>query len=409
MRSLRFFEKKDITKKFGVISPLKQIINEVKFISISNNEEKYHNVIFEMKKHLNYKEVESLVHLSQNFSNWDTFMSRLENEKYFWKKEIEFEFHKDLENAKISLCTSDFLAFIIGKKYGLHQLINENSLWNNIYKNLNLNLDNFLLNEKCLCNLEASQKAHVPVNYALSMFLLFDKEKALPMFKRILLNDKNQRLETFYQAEYFLIYERFFDRIKLDYIPKINPSPSPETIYFNNIDKKYITKNEIKLLIDSGDYFNKREFIVDPKILLTPRNILKKEILKESYVRFFKSIDIKFESKNIDILISCFTEINPGYDEFEIKHTRFILHSLLNVNKNHKNFIALNFYLLESFVLFESGNSLAFLFAEFFNDVYGMKPDNIKRIFYGSQGVNIDNSIPNSLKEYIDIHSQRPK
>jgi hypothetical protein len=378
-----------------------QIVDNLKSISESDDNTDYYWVITEMKNHLNYKEVELLVNLTNDLPNWSTFLSALEKEKHYWKEEIRLEYLKDLENAKLSLCTSDYLAFIIGKKYELYLLMNKSSYWKEYYENFDSDFNLLIIQKNVLCGLEGNQKAHVPVSYALSMFLLHDKNTALAKFKRILSTDREHRLEALHQAEYFLITENFFSRIKLDFIPKINFSNQLNPINFKNKDNQYITRDEIKILIDKEDYFNKREFSVDTKKLLTPRNILNRELLMESYIMFFKSIDNKFERKNVDILISCFTENNPKYEEIEIKNARFILNTLLIKHKKNTDFIVLNYYLSQKGVFYESMNNLAFLLDNFFNKVDGMRVDTNKGVFYGKKNVDFDKAFSSDLKDYI--------
>lgn len=176
MRSLRFFKKKDITKKFGVISPLKQIINEVKFISISNNEEKYNNVIFEMKKHLKYKEVEIFIDEVSSFNNINSLIKILEKEKYYWGSSI-FEEHRELiEEAKKSMCTSDFLAYLVGKKTSINDF-EKNNFFGNVYENINYEVNVLIIQTKTTLSLETSKKQQIPVNYGFSMFFLYEKKK----------------------------------------------------------------------------------------------------------------------------------------------------------------------------------------------------------------------------------------
>lgn len=401
MRFLNFAREKEKTNDFVVISPLQQIINKLESISESNDKNDYCGVISEMKKHLNYKEVEVFVNSIKDFPNKSILLELIELEKYFWYDEIEKNILSEVEYAKISLCTSDLLAFIIGKKYDLHILINQNSLWSKIYKSLDLDLNVNILQGTFLCNLEGSQKANVPVNYALSMFLLYDKKEALAKFKRVLNVDRQYRLEASHQAEYLLIFERFFDRLKIDFIPKINSLNQQNPICFENNDNQYIKRDEINLIIDRGDYFNKRVFNVDPKKLLNPRKLSKKELLLSSYILFFKSIDPELETRNVDIFISCLTELNPKYEEIEIKEARFILCKLLEGNQ--KSFLVLNNLLDEKQVFVNGLTNLGFLLNEFFKDVKGMSFDTIKNILHERKTVNIDYSIiPIKVIEHID-------
>ena len=118
--------------------------------------------------------------------------------------------------------------------------------------------------------------------------------------KRILSSDRAHRLEVSHQAEYFLTVDKFFSRIKLNFIPQINHTNQSDPINFENTNDQYITREEIKILIDKEDLFNKREFCVDIKKLLTPRNITNRELIVESYFMFFKSLDSTLKRKNIE-------------------------------------------------------------------------------------------------------------
>ena len=380
-----------------------QIVDNLKSISDSDDNSDYYYVITEMKNHLNYKEVELLIDLTNDLPNRNIFLSALKKEKYFWESKIESDYFKDMENAKFSLCTSDYLAFIIGKKYDLHLLINENNFWSKIYTDIDLELNIILLKNNLLCNLEGSQKAHVPVNYALSMFLLYDKKIALPKFKRILNNDRMHRLETLHQAEYFLTVDKFFDRIKLDFIPLINYLNQLDPINFDNINNQYITRNEIQFIIDKEDYFNKRNFVIDKKYLLQSVNICDEKKLKELYFTFFNFFDNKISKNQIDVLYSCFTEINPKYDEFQIKFIRVKLIKLINEKEIAKDLIYFSYYLVTN-VLDSSYEKIKFLTSTFFN-TKGLSSSTISDVFSDRFGKDKSYSteLPRSLVDKINV------
>jgi len=399
-----FLESNRKTNALSIKSACDQILDNLRSISESSDNPNYYWIITAMKNHLNYNEVEFLVYLTNDLPNRNFFLSVLEKKKYFWYSKIESEYYNDIKNAKLSLCTSDFLAFIIGKKYDLHLLINENSFWSTVYTDLDLELNDLLLQNNFVCNLEGSQKAHVPVNYALSMFLLFNKKEALVKFKRILNDDRNGRLDTSYQTEYFIIVGKFFERLKLEFIPQIDSLNRFVPIKFENQYDEYITRGEIQSVIDKEDYFNQGTFKVDIKKLLTPSNIIKKELLRDSYFMFFNSIDSQFKIKNIEILISCFTEVNPKYDEFEIKNAKVILGALLSIDKNKSRFLILNHYLNQKDVFSGAMNKLAFLLDEFFSKVDGMRIDTNRSILHNRKLVDSDWAIPVELKNYIKNH-----
>lgn len=388
---------------FIIATPTEQILTKLK--SISKDESNYHWILTEMKIHLNYKEVECLIHKSNSLQNKDVFITAFEKEKNHWKAEIKNDFIKNIKDAKLSLCTSDYLAHIIGTKYDLYMLIGSSSLWKEYYIELESELNLILIQNDLLLSLEADNKAHVPVNYALSMFLLYDKNIATSKFKRILSNDRLHRLEALHQAEYFLTIDKFFSRLKLNFVPQIKHTNHSDPITFHNMNNQYITREEIQILIDNEDFFNKREFSVDIKKLLKPKNINNRELILESYFMFFKSLDKSVDRKNIEILISCFTETNPGYQEIEIRSTRFLLNNLLSDQKQHVNFINLNYYLFYYKGEFSvARNNLAFLLFKFFNGVTGMGIESIKDVFYRNLA-DFDTSLSKELRSFMDKYS----
>lgn len=379
-----------------------QIVDNLKSISEFDDNTDYYWVITEMKNHLNYKEVELLVNLTNDLPNRSTFLSALEKEKYYWKEEIRLEYFKDLENAKLSLCTSDYLAFIIGKKYELYLLMDKSSYWNQYYKSFDSDLNLHIIQENVLCGLEGNQKAHVPVNYALSMFLLHDKNTALAKFKRILSNDREHRLEGMHQAEYFLTVEHFFSRLKLNFIPQINYLNHLKPINFENENNQYITKEKIKILIDKEDYFNKRNFVIDKKYLLRSVNICDEKKLKELYFTFFNFFDNKISKNQIEVLYSCFTEINPKYEEYQIKIIRIKLIELINEKEIAKDLIYFSYYLVTN-VLDSSYEKIKFLTSTFFN-TKGLSTSTISDVFSDRFGKDKSYSteLPRSLVDKIN-------
>lgn len=380
-----------------------QIVDNLKSISEFDDNTDYYWVITEMKNHLNYKEVELLVNLTNDLPNRSTFLSALEKEKYYWKEEIRLEYFKDLENAKLSLCTSDYLAFIIGKKYELYLLMDKSSYWNQYYKSFDSDLNLHIIQENVLCGLEGNQKAHVPVNYALSMFLLHDKNTALAKFKRILSNDREHRLETLHQAEYFLITENFFSRIKLDFIPTINFSNHLNPINLKNKDNQYITKEEIKIIIDKEDYFNKRPFKIGVEYLLNSRKILKKNEFDECFHLFFNLIDPSFKKDYIQILISCMTEVNPPYSDYEISNAQFQINNFINHHQMKDELIKLLYFLDIYFVTYKSISRLSVLIPEFFNKVDGIGADTIKGIYRIKGNLKFKNQSHNKIITALEV------
>lgn len=378
MKLLNILSRNKTTTDFYVISHFEQILNALKTSSLKDKKEVC-RIVSEIKNHLNYNEVESLVKLSCDLTNGLAFLSVMEKERPYWENNIKSVFIKDIEDAKLSLCTSDFLAFIIGKKHEVFQLKNLNGYWSNAYHEIEQELNKILIESNLLCDLEANQKEHIPVNYALSMFLLYDTKTALVKFKRIVNNDRAHRLEDLHQAEYFLIFEKFFARIKIDFIPKIDFSNYLTPIEFENNNNKYITKVEIKNLINKEDYFKKRGFSIDKKFLLKPDNIRDKTKLKELYFTFFNYFNNKVSRHYIDVLYSCFTETNPQYEDHQIAIVRTELTKIIDEKKITKELIYFSYYLVTN-QLETSNEKIKHLTNGFFN-TNGLSLSTISNVF----------------------------
>lgn len=382
---------------FIIISPIDQILNRLKSISKSKNIKDYERIISEMMSNLKYDEIELLIHKSFDLKNRDVFLAALEKKKYNWRAEIENDFLKNNEDAKLSLSTSDYLAYIIGRKYDLHILSHSTNFWKEYYKALENDLNLLLIQNKLLASLEADNKVHVPINYALSMFLLYDKNIALPKFKRILNNDKTSRLDTNYQAEYFITVGKFFDRIKLNFIPKIDFKNQFYPIKLENEDNEYITRDEVQIIIDKEDFFNKRPFKIGIEYLLNSRNISKKNEFDECFYLFFNLVDPSFKKLYIQILISCMTKVNPPFSDYEISNAQFHINNFINHHQMKDELIKLLYFLDIYFVTYKSINRLSVLIPEFFNKVDGIGADTIKNIYRIKKDVYFKNKTHNKI------------
>ena len=141
----------------------------------------------------------------------------------------------------------------------------------------------------------------------------------------------------------------------------------------------------IQSIIDDGDYFNQRGFIVDIKDLIRRDKIVNKERFTRIYLIFFQNISKKVTEKHIDVLFSCFTQSNPKYDEFEIFDSRETLKKALSKKNSVHEFLSLNNDLLDTGVLDISRAKLIKLLSMYFNEVKGMGYDNIKLLMTGKK------------------------
>ena len=399
--NVSFQRKKNIG--FFVKTVNEQIVEKLKSISDSASNEEFLSIINEMKNHLSYKEVELFFDEISNLKSFDKFINSFENEKYYWTLIIDDEYKNQIDEAKKSLCTSDFLAYLIGIKNQLNQFENHN-IFGEMYKNIGDNINKSIIQTNSILCLETSKKQHIPVNYGFSMFFLHEKKEGLAKFKRILNNDRLKRLEASHQAEYIILFDKFFDRLDLNFIPKINFDNNNFPIDFNNSEKKYITKEEIRLIIDREDYFNKREFTVPIEYLLTNNNFKKKELLLKSFILYFEFNESKISKINLEIMISCFTDPNPPYDKFQIANSSKTMRKYLLDNSKIKEFIYFLYYLISNRTLIDSKTKLPILLNKFLHDPKGMSKQTMTDIFSNRDEIEhvFEKTLPKNLLVQVD-------
>lgn len=199
------------------------------------------------------------------------------------------------------------------------------------------------------------------------------------------------------------MFDNFFERLSLDFIPKIEIKNN--TIDFNNSNNKYISKKEIKLIIDKEDYFNKREFNVEFNKLITHKHIKNKELWESSYFIFFSEFDKTIDNNEIKILIKCFTETNPNFDSAKSISTQLKLNRILKKYKITQEFIVLNYYLSSYSVLLKARNKLAYLLSEYFNKIENMQIETVKNYFYGRSSLNSDSEIIKKIINHLKINN----
>lgn len=368
--------------RFLVIIPFEQILKAISDLELNSVE--LNDIKYAIINNLKFYDLENLINNIKDESKKSIIFEMLKNESYRWYNEIESEIVKNIEDARLSLNTSDFIAFIIGKKVYL-QKIKNSSFFNSIYLKIDHYLNMEIIAPFTLNYFEVEQKSNVPIRQALSLFFKYEKTDAIIKFKRLLNNDIENRLDSSFQAEYFHTARIFFDRLNLDFIPLIDINNHNNPVSLTNCNKDFITSVEIQSIIDKEDYFNISGFKVDIKKLIRKDKITNKEIFIGSYLLFFEIYSKNVTKKQIEVLFSCFTESNPIYDEFEIFDTREILKKALNKENNVHEFLRLNNELLDKGIIDVSRTKLIRLLSMYFNSVKGMGFDNIKLMMTGKK------------------------
>lgn len=383
---------KSILPYFSVIS---HNINKLEFTDSILNDIKY-----DIIKYINYDELDYLIESIRNDNKKEIIKKLILQENYRWYYQIQDKVESDIEKARLLNNTSEYIALIIGMKVELKK-IKDSIFFSDIYSRLDYILNKELINPFTLNYFEVEQKSNVPVRQALSLFFKHEKNEAIIQFKRLLNIDRESRLDSSFQAEYFEMTRMFFEKLNLDFIPIIDFSNYYNPVCLSNENGNFITKEEIQLIIDKEDYFNKRGFKVDIKDLIRKDKIVNKEKFIGSYLLFFQNISKKVTEKHIDILFSCFTQSNPKYDEFEIFDSRETLKNLLNKNNNVREFLSLNNELLDKGIIDVSRAKLIKLLSMYFIEVKGMGYDNIKHMITGAERDKTKKMLPHYLKKYF--------
>lgn len=367
---------KKIIPYFSAIS---SNINKLELTNSILNDIKY-----DIINYLKYSQLDDLIESIYDDDKKEIIKKIILQENYRWYNQIEYEIKLNIKNARLSLNTSEYIAFIIGKKVELKKF-NDSIFFNDIYSKLDHILNKELIAPFTLNYFEVEQKSNVPVRQALSLFFRNEKNVAIIQFKRLLNIDRESRLDSSFQAEYFEMTRIFFEKLNLDFIPLIDINNYDAPVCLSNEDGKYVTRDKIQSIIDDGDYFNQRGFIVDIKDLIRRDKIVNKERFTRIYLIFFQNISKKVTEKHIDVLFSCFTQSNPKYDEFEIFDSRETLKKALSKKNSVHEFLSLNNDLLDTGVLDISRAKLIKLLSMYFNEVKGMGYDNIKLLMTGKK------------------------
>lgn len=367
---------KSIFPYFSVIS---DNINSLELTDSILNKIKY-----DIIRWLNYDQLDDLIESIYDDAKKEIIKKIILQENYRWYYQIQDKVESDIEKARLLNNTSEYIALLIGKKVELKKF-KDSIFFNEIYSRLDYILNKELIAPFTLNYFEVEQKSNVPVRQALSLFFIYEKNKAIIQFRRLLNIDRESRLDSSFQAEYFEMTRIFFEKLNLDFIPLIDINNYDAPVCLSNEDGKYVTRDKIQSIIDDGDYFNQRGFIVDIKDLIRKDKIVNKEKFTRIYLIFFQNISKEVTEKHIDVLFSCFTQSNPKYDEFEIFDSRETLKKALSKKNSVHEFLSLNNDLLDTGVLDISRAKLIKLLSMYFNEVKGMGYDNIKLLMTGKK------------------------
>lgn len=313
-------------------------------------------------------------------------------EKYIgFQTKTDENFDLDYNRSEVSLNTGDLIAFLLAKY--LESIKSEHEYVNIIYRNIKHKTIFSLKQNIALLESELESQWFLPIDKAIYFFLLYDKNFALEKFKDVIAEDILERRTSLYQMEHFVHLEKFFARLNLDYIPKIETVGNMFGIEINEREKS-ITKEELRAMVDKGDYFNKKVplnnyngKLINPSKDITDYKEVEKlfsAIFKKAYVeKYSEQKYINLNANLGQIFLSNITDPYPLFSESDLILTREVTKELLLDDLSDlKNLLFTCIYLLKNHSILLRWNTLfPSLFSEYLGNPKGFSKDSLKLIF----------------------------
>lgn len=300
---------------------------------------------------------------------------RLERTYFGFRKRMQEGVDLKIEEAQISLNTGDFIAFLISlyMRYSKKTAHPEIKI---VYGELQETIMGKLNQNIALLRSEIESKLYLPIQRALYMFFLYEKEEALVKFKIIIQKDINTRSFGFHEIEHFVNFDRFFNRLNLEYIPQI-AMPGINYKEILATEKDSISKVDLKNILDRDDFFNSHIplFDLSPGEYISAKNDITdyddlKDILTTVFEKEFQ-LNILQEINGrtiniIDVFLDNITNAYSKYDKESLVHTRGILRSYIKNKENLLSFIILFRQLKDSKLLINSTKKIQKIFSSYF-------------------------------------------
>jgi len=336
----------DTSDPYKVKSPMHQIKKMIN--NLDKKSSNYDQIIREITQYLSVDEVNNLLENWVDF--WkpevSSFINYLRTKSY---KIAEAEVRKELilcKQAKNSLNSLDYIAYLLKLKLHLNSQKSTNFIWEAIFDKLERPIHLSLVLTVPLLEKKMEIKNHIPIRLALSVFFLEEKKIALQKFVRILNNDRRDRVDTHYEVEYKQILRHFFDRLGLDYIPTLKYVNYSLIVDFTQTEES-VTRAQLEKTIDK--FFIPQFFQLIPKAIIKKSKISDINDLKNILILFFKYLDKNSKVKDVDILLHCMIGKSDKYLDNQINDAIDRHCNTLNENDSNRIlFLGLCFTLIES-------------------------------------------------------------
>lgn len=323
---------------------------------------------------------------------------------YGFKTEIENSFFILYTEAKNSLSTGDLTAFLI--KHYFYYNNKKNSILKPAINNLLQVIVIYLKQTIPLLRREIEGQLFLPISKTIFVFFLYDKTEAYNKFKNIIRKDLDVKNWSMFELEYFETVSRFFEKIGLDYIPKIDTVSGQFDIILTE-ESSSITKTEIFDKINKDDFFNRKIPLLNyqPQKLINPKtDIIKLEEFKVIISIIFNEFNPKGSFKlNHDlgeVFIENITEPFPKYSDDVLIGTREVLKTMFSQNSEFKKyFFAFLYTEKESDKILGWVNKFPKILNHYLGGLENFSESTIKKYFFN----NNDNPVIGFQKEINDF------
>jgi len=382
-----FLKKKEVSVETEVLIPKTLVLedNVTQTVNFFKNEEEinYKKTLRVMLESLNLEEIEKVIYylsihenkkysaLLEVFQEMIGYGSNLEKPFYGFETKIKRDFSERYEEAKNSLSTGDLIALLLR----FYFLYNENrdSIIKPVISEVLADVVRCIKENIPLLRAEIENQLYVPISKALFVFFLYNKKEALIKFKSIIRKDLINKRTTLPELEYIVTANRFFGRLNLDYIPRIDTVSEKFDLVLTDKEVS-ISKEEVYNEVDKGDFFNQKVPLLDfdASKLLNPRtNILNVDKFTKSVSRFFDIFYPYLDTGKLhfdlgEVFVENITQPYPNYSDEILIRTREILKEMFSRDEDVKLFFLGFIYTkITNNELINSGNKFSKIFNKY--------------------------------------------
>lgn len=396
-------------------SEYEQVVNYLRENrQILKTAEDYQPIVTDICTRLNYKEIQRLLNeFGYNENNPIGLYNYIEEKTVLIMDKTYGEIIIEIHTAERSLSTPEFIAYLVGTYITIKEELSKNPFFYRHFTRITNHIE-IIIEKSIELLVNEIDRSTSPI-YALSYFFLHSKEEATEKFNEFLFRNR----EYFEIINYEVVFDNFFNRLKIDFIPKL-VSKSYSSLGMKQFYKIYINRVEIYNLITQRDFKNANNIPIDPKILLKVKksstnnkskfNINEDNLiyLEEILHMFFNKIHKKsnpytdLSITNVRVFCKFLTEINlkeSFLKKNDVGEARVVLKELLTDKNDSIAFLDLIYNL--DFITKCPKDNLSKLISKFF-DLKNFSYDTVRNHLYTKRNIANYKILDVDLKNYVE-------